>query len=247
MIPRWLGLFGRRKPPRVEDDLRATLFQAIERGDLSRFERICAENRSRILERFPAWRTVPPEQRSDSETIMRYGETLIAVAAWFSRQGDSRLEELLDPPGPENPIHRWAARFGEADRLKEQQRWPEAIVVLQDLADDMSKHKGTAPEEYFPMVLGSLGECHFRSGNLEDAYGATKAALNGCLHAGDVEGVITYCGNLVEICTRRGDRDEARSWLVRTTNAMIQAGNPEQAASIRRRHGLEPTEGFIDG
>jgi hypothetical protein len=95
------------------------------------------------------------------------------------------------------------------------------------------------------MVYGSLGECFFRSEHMDRAHQATRKALEGCLRSGDLEGIVTYSGNLVEICRKRGKADEARYWLIATTNAMIQTGQAEHAIKLRREHGIEPAIGLI--
>jgi hypothetical protein len=49
-----------------------------------------------------------------------------------------------------------------------------------------------------------------------------------------------------EICSARGEDDEARYWLTVTTNAMIQTGELERAGELRRKYRLEPTMGLIE-
>jgi tetratricopeptide (TPR) repeat protein len=245
----WLKFFKGRESGLRGNALRDVLFDAFETGDKEGFDRTCRENRLRILSEFKAWLKAPaPETlRADPKALARYGEGLITVAEWFALNGAPQLQEAIEGQGRDNPILRWRDRFSEADKLKAQGRFSEAIEILKDLAKDMSKCRGSAVERYLPMVHGSLGEVFFRSGRLDRAYEATRAALDGCQRSGDIHGLITYCGNLAEICSARGEDDEARQWLIVTTNAMIQTGEVDRAAEVRRKHRLEPATGLIEG
>jgi hypothetical protein len=243
-----LNFFKRRESGLSGNVLRDVLFDAAETGDKEGFDRTCRVNRLRILSEFRTWLKAPePEAlRADPNALARYGQGLIVVAEWFARNGAPQLQKALEGQGRDNPILRWQNRFSEADKLKIQGRFTEAIEILKDLAEDMSKRRGSAVERYLPMVHGSLGESFFRSGRLDRAYEATRAALDGCQLSGDIHGLVTYCGNLAEICSARGEDDEEQYWLIVTTNAMIQTGEVERASEVRRKHRLEPTTGLIE-
>jgi hypothetical protein len=245
----WLKFFKRRESGLSWDVLRDVLFDAAETGDEEEFDRMCRVNRLRILSEFKTWLRAPEPEvlRADPKALARYGQGLTVVAGWFARNGAPQLQEELQGKGRDNPVLRWQDRFGEADKLKIQGRFTEAIEILNDLAEEMSKCRGSAVEKYLPMVHGSMGESFFRSGRLDGAYEATRAALDGCQRSGDIHGLVTYCGNLAEICSARGEDDEARHWLIVTTNAMIQTGEVDRAAEVRRKHRLEPTTGLIEG
>jgi len=241
-----LNFFKRRESQLSGDDLRDVLFDAAAAGDHEGFDRTCRVKSDRNLAEFKTWLKAPEAVRADPKAVARYGQGLIAVAQWFSHNGSPQLWEVLQGEGSDNPILHWQDRFVEADKLKTQGRFTEAIKILKDLAEDMSKCRGSAVDRLLPMVNGSLGECFFRSGQLDRAYEATRAALDGCQRGGDIDGLIVYCGNLAEICSARGEDDESRYWLILTTNAMIQTGKVEQAAEVRQKHGLEPTTGLIE-
>lgn len=242
----WLNFFRRRESRLSGNELSDVLFYAAAAGDKEGFNRTCRVYTERIVGEFKIWLKAPEAVRADPKAVPRYEQGMIAVAQWFARNGAPQLWEALQGEGRDNPILRWQDRFGEADRLKTQGRFAQAIEILKNLAEDMSKCRGNAVERYLPMVHGSLSESFFRSGHLDPAYEATRAALDGCQRSGDTRGLIAYCGNLAEICNARGDDDEARYWLILTTNAMIQTGQVEQAAEVRRKHRLEPTTGLIE-
>ncbi len=226
----WLNFFKRRESRLSGNELRDVLFDAAAAGDKERFERTCRVYSGRILSEFKAWLKAPEALRADPKAVARYGQGMIVVAQGFARNGAPQLSAALQGEGRDNPILRWQDRFVEADKLKTQGRFTEAIEILKNLANDVSKFQGSAVERYLPMVYGSLGESFFRSGNLDSACEATRVALEGCQRSGDIEGLVIYCGNLAEICSARGKDDEARYWLILTTNVMIQTGQVEQAA-----------------
>lgn len=235
-----------RKAASGLDPLREGLVDATGTGDEGAFDRLCRDHKERILEEFEEWLKVPRVLRTDPEAAARYMKGMTDVANWFARNGAPHLLEALQGAGRDNPILRWEERFGEADTHKIEGRFAEAIEILEELVVEIGKCQGSAVERYLPMVHGSLGECLFRSGQLDLAYEVTRTALDGCQRSGDVEGIIAYCGNLAEICRKRGDGDEERYWLIISTNAMIQVGQVVQAAEVRRAHGLEPTSGLIE-
>jgi hypothetical protein len=242
---RWQNLFNLRHKTVMGSTLRDALFDAVQTGDEREFEAVCRANQGRILSVFKTWLTAPDGVRTDPKAIDRYGRGLIAVAHWFERNGSPQLMAVLEGEGGDNPIRRWEDAFGEADVLKAKSRFDGAIAILEKVVHEMQKCRGTAVERYLPMIQGSLGECFFRLGQLDRASEATRSALDGCLRNGDIEGVIVYTRNLAEICGERGDNAQQRYWLILTTNAMIQAGQKERSAEVRRLHGLEPTEGLI--
>ena len=241
----WLKFLKKDNPASDSRVLRDELFNAAGTGDEAAFDTMCLVNRDRIVCEFKTWQKVPAPVRADREALARYAHGLTAVADWFARNDAPQLMEAFRGEELKNPSLRWKVRFGEADALKAQSRFTEAGEILEDLAKGISSCRGSAVERYLPMVHGSLGECFFRSGRFDRAYETTRAALDGCQRSGDIEGIIAYCGNLAEICAVRGEADEARYWLIVTTNAMIQTGESERAAEVRRQHGLEPVEGLI--
>jgi tetratricopeptide (TPR) repeat protein len=242
----WLKLFKRRESGLRGNVLREALFHSVETSDQEGFDQTCRLNRSVILREFKTWQRAPEEVRADPKAAAHYAEGLIAVAEWFARNGAPQLQEALQGKEGDNPILTWQRQFSEADELKIQGRFNEAIEILEHLAEDMSKCRGSAVERYLPMVHGSLGECFFRSGRFDRAYEASRGALDGCQRSGDIQGVITYCGNLAEICSARGEDGEARYWVIVTTNGMIQTGEVERAAELRCKYRVEPATGLIE-
>ncbi len=242
----WLEAFRKRKSVPSLDQLRDSLLSAADTDDEVAIGKICRNEKDRILTNFHLWQKVPEALQADPQAVARYAHGLIAVAEWFARNGSQKLVTMLQMNDPKNPIHRWQDRFAEADTLKIKGHFAEASSILEGIAEEMNKYRGSAVTKHLPMVHGSLGECFFRSGQIQRAYDATRAALDGCLRGGDIEGVIIYTDNLARICKERGNVDEARYWLIASTNAMIQTGQEERAAQVRRSHNLEPIGGLIE-
>ena len=188
---------------------------------------------------------VPESLRTDQNAVSLYGTGLISVARWFEANGDSQLIKLLQGNNNSNPIDVWEKRFGEAEKCKLSGQYVEAIKILEQLVQDMKKCKGTAVDQYLTMIYGALGENYFHCNQFGDAYDITRKAFEECQRIGDMEGIIAYCGNLSEICKRLGKNDDAKKWLIITSNIMIQIGQSENAAQLRSSIGIEPTSELI--
>src|SRR5262245_19448372 len=80
-------------------------------------------------------------------------------------------------PGAGSPVEPWQERLDQAGRLHEQIRYREAASLLTDLLIDMHEHKGTAADASLPVVLGTLGESYFHSGEAARAVAPTEQAL----------------------------------------------------------------------
>src|SRR5262249_23190206 len=146
-------------------------------------------------------------------------------------------------PG-DNPVLRWQESLKQAREEMASLRLNDAIARLTDLAIDVGRLRGTAVEDYLPVVLGSLGECYFHSGQHDRALEPTRQALERVRHRDDVEGIVAYLGNLYEIhryrgepqpaarqpeelastCERKGDADQARRY--RHQARLVRAGEP---------------------
>src|SRR5437016_5438169 len=194
---RWLELLRRGKSGSSVDLLR-DLLNAANMGDEEALDRMCRDERDRILANFQTWQKVPKALRADPNAVDHYVRGMTAVAHWFARNGSPQLLEALQGAGGDNPMLRWRDQFGEIDTVKANGRFGEAIAILEEIAKEMGNCEGSAVVMYLPMVHGSLGECFFRTGQIDRAYEATRAALDGCQRSGDIDGVIAECGNLAD-------------------------------------------------
>jgi len=86
-----LDWFRSRSTVSSPDDLRAALFDALERNDYERAMPHINENSDRIRSEFRSW-TMPPESlRGNTDALSRYVNTLMTIARVFEKSGDASL------------------------------------------------------------------------------------------------------------------------------------------------------------
>lgn len=241
----WRELLNQKKDINAEE-LKKLLFNLVESKEQEAFEEVCTSYRNSILANFNLWRNVPSHLRFDSQKVSNYAEVLIAIANWFDSKGDSQLLDLLEGANSsDNPLLKWENTFEKADEFKVSGKYSEAIKTLEELVLDMRKSKGSAVENYLPMVYGAIAENYFRLNEYELSYDFTHLALEGCQNNSDAEGVISYTGNLSEICKKQNKMNEAINWIIISTNIMLQIGQIEEAIQIRKHCNIEPVAELI--
>ena len=200
------GLFKRNKAP----GLREQLFIAVHERSPSLAE-LCAQHESEILSQFKEWLCVPEPLRKNEQAVQYYGQGLIGIAEHFQQvRGDDRLiSQFQKGPSGENPMELWANQLNESQDLIALGRLDEAKAMMDSVITDILSMKGTGVEQFLPVALGRLGEVLFRMGRLEEAIPVTKEALTICERTNDVQGVLSYQGNLFEMALRTGDHAEA--------------------------------------
>lgn len=223
--------------PREETDLKSVLFEAVQSGDIDRLTQLCEQNAQAILEAFPRWRNVPEPLRGDPSLVKVYGEGLQGVAQHFAevRQDPSLVQLLAGNPAEKNPMVRWQAEMRSIDGMVAEGRYDDAAPRLEALGREIASLQGAAVARFLPIVLGRLGECHFRAGRLEEATQPTKQALELCRQNGDLEGVVAYLGNMLEICAGLGATDEAQKVAELLIHNHEQMGNTQRAEAVRER------------
>jgi hypothetical protein len=142
---KWLELLRRGKSDSSADLLRDLVLDAAKKGDKETLDRMCRDERDRILANFRMWQKVPKELRADPDAVARYVRGMIVVADWFARNGSPHLREALRGAGAGNPITHWQDRFGESDRLKANGHFAEAIVILEEIAKEMTSGRDSSP------------------------------------------------------------------------------------------------------
>ena len=241
----WKDFVNQKKDFNAED-LRELLCTLVESSDKDSLEEVCTEYKSVIIENFPTWKMVPQNLQADSDMVSRYAAGLIAVANLFDAQGDVQLIEILeDKNNSNNPISQWENDFAEASKCKQIGEYQEAVRILEQLVTDMKNCKGSAVVNYLPMIYGALGENHFLLENYDLAYDITHLALEKTQESSDIEGVVSYTGNLSEICKKLNKTNEAINWVIIATNLMIQTGKIQEAIQIRNHYNIEPAAELI--
>lgn len=224
-------LFGPPVPPPSPEALRDQLFAA--RGHWGPFYSLCRRHRELIRQHFDGWRKLPVEIRDKPEQVQSYMDGLVAVAQVFAQHfGDPALMRMLIGPPGDNPILRWPGRLAEARKLKDELRYGDAAKLLTDLLIDVRGFKGSAVEDYLPVTLGELGECHFQSGDAARAVAPTRQALELVQRAGDADGVRAYLGNLYEMHRYLGQKDAAADYAEQLA-AHLEPRDPDEARRYR--------------
>ena len=231
-------LFGRKPRPSLTtpEELREQLFDAAARGE-GPLEDLCRAHREAILTSFAAWTKVPPEVRTDPAAVQRYAHGLIGVARIFAEKlDDPTLFERLAGPPAANPIVAWQEQLGAARKLMDDLRYREAAEILTAALASTRELTGPAVNEYLPLTLGFLGECHFHGGEAERALDPFREALRLCEERQDADGFLAYLGDLYEVCRYLGDPAGAADHADRLASAFEgDGGDPAQESVWRAR------------
>ena len=215
------------------DKLRDALFEAVAEENHPLFVKLCKNNRTLIFDHFQAWQKVPETVRKSPAQIRWYGQGIRAVANYFAQRGEPGLLQRLTGLTDTNPMNRWRLDLTKAQALLAAQREDEAVRILEKLAQEVEHHQGSAVDEYAPKISGLLGLGYLQQGQYEKALKATQQAYLACQNQEDVEGIITYCGNLEEINRQLGDLTETEHWRAEQEKLLAQtpqaAPNSEQA------------------
>src|SRR5262249_29993387 len=138
-----MGFFDLLFGPRVTrtcdpEELKRLLFEAAQRGDSKRLEKLCRANRTTVLEGFASWQKVPEEVRVDPAGTQRYVGGMVAVAETFAqRLGCPELLRRLVGTEQNNPLLRWQNGLRRARELMNDLGYQQARELLSDLLIDM--------------------------------------------------------------------------------------------------------------
>lgn len=232
-----MGVFDRlfgTPPPATPDELREQLFLAQKTP--AKLAELCREHRSAILEHFPAWRTVPEEDRTDPARVARHAEGLIAIAQCFESEYQNR--ELLDLLTGGSALAGWDKAITEGRALAKVLRFPEAIALLSDTLIDTRELSGEAASRLRAVTLGAIGFCHFQAGETARAVEPAEQALALCEGLGDDEGVLAYLENLYEVRRYLGEGPAAAAFAERRAGALSRLGRGDEALRWRRKASL---------
>jgi tetratricopeptide (TPR) repeat protein len=194
-----MGLFDRFRKhdsPATPDDLRKTLFDAIQREDSSEAMALINDNSDTIREQFRAWAKVPESIRKDPIAIDGYGKALILIASLFERSGDSSLKNILTGADRDNPIVQWQKDLERVDGMIEHDQAANAIPLLRAMLEAVNQLSGPGADGMRARTLGRLGHALSDTGEQSEAIRVTREALELCRAAGDEEGVQAYQRNL---------------------------------------------------
>lgn len=217
------------------EQLRQRLFSAIHADDSAALQALCAAHEPLILASFREWQRVPEAFRVPDK-LQWYGTGLIGLAQHFAAQrGKPQLLQQMMGAPDDNPMEQWNRALGEARPLMEAMRYEEAIALLREALASTEGMQGPGVDRYLPVLQGRIGECLMQTGDVEAACDLTEQALAGCRRTGDLDGVVAYLGNLVEIHRYRGDAVAAADHLEQLANVLAEGGRAEEAEPLRGR------------
>jgi len=218
------------------EELKRLLFEAAQRGDSKRLEKLCRANRNTVLESFAGWQKVPEDVRADAAAMQGYVAGMVAVAETFAqRLGCPELLQRLVGSEQNNPLLRWQNGLRRARELMNDLGYQEACELLSDLLIDVRGLQGSGADTYLPITLGYLGECYFESGEADKALGPHGQALELCQQHGDAEGVLAYLQNLYEAHRYLGQAEPAAARALQLADAMEAQGRADDARRYRRQ------------
>jgi hypothetical protein len=191
--------FLKRSSPSTPQDLRSRLIALVIRKDLNGLAQVVREQREIIVAEFNDWMTVPQAMQEDQTLLAHYAEMLLAVARVAEHDGDPSLLTRLEGDPADAPVETWNEQMAIAASLSGQQRFADAVRVLESLADRMEKMRGSAVDFYRPRVLGKLGIALFQAGDADRARDMTRQARDICRQLGDEDGVQAYETNLANM------------------------------------------------
>lgn len=212
------------------EDLRRLLWEAAGQEDAAALEELCRLYQDQIRQHFAEWRQIPADIRNQPAQAEGYVQTMVAIARVFQeRLGDASLMEALVGKGKDNPVVQWQKELDEAQKAMEELRYHETAGRLADLLIDVHELKGSGPDTYRAITLGLMGECYFQSGEADKAVAPTEQALQICRRTGDMEGLLTYLGNLYEIHRYRGNGRRAADAAEELAEQLAQLGRTAEA------------------
>jgi hypothetical protein len=190
----WRDFFTRSNDRPV--DLRSRLIACVARKDLNGLAALVREHRQTIVAEFADWMTVPRAMQEDQSLLEHYGTMLLSVARVVDHDGDPGLLKMLEGDPADAPVETWNEQIAVAASLSDQQRFADAVRVLESLSDRMGPLRGSAVDFYRPRVLGKLGIALYQAGQGDRAREVTRQARDICRQLGDEEGVQAYETNL---------------------------------------------------
>jgi hypothetical protein len=196
-----MGLFSflKRSAPAAPQDLRSQLIGFVARKDLNGLAALVRERKATIVAEFDDWMTVPQAMQNDQPLLAQYGEMLLAIARIAEHDGDGSLLKRLEGDPADAPVEMWNEQMAIAASLSAQQRFTDAVRVLEALAERMAPMRGSAVDFYRPRVLGKLGIALFHAGDVDRARELTGQARDICRQLGDEDGVQAYETNLANM------------------------------------------------
>lgn len=244
----WLErLFNAEKPapdPETGDELLELLLTTYKKSE-QRFFGYCDKYKAMIAEYYPLWKTVPVEYREGTKAQL-YANVLISIAKHFHSKGDQSFMAILDPKAANDMFDRWQKTLDSAHELTKADRGEEAIVILNELNDELETLTGSGKDNCQAVLFGRLGQAYISVGDMHYAHEFSMKAYDACQKTGDIMGLIFFTLDLARIAGIKGESEEERHWQIVATNIQIQTGREAEARVLRTKFGIEPLDVVIE-
>lgn len=183
-----------------KDDLKAQVFESIDRNHLVEFETLCVENEDEIVRAFAEWKRAPEEVQIDKAAMKKYAYCLMVVASYFQKQrNNGQLMTMLTGIDDSEYSRQWQEFLGKAKMLQQELKFDEAIPILEQCLELTSGVSGAGVDKFLPLTLGFLGECYFHKADMDKAAEYVDRALQCTTMQGDYVASVAYLQNLFEI------------------------------------------------
>lgn len=217
------------------EELKAQVFDCIDRNHFTEFELLCQEFEPQILRAFPEWKKAPEEVQLDKDAMRKYAYCLMVIASYFQKQrGKGELMTMLTGIDDTEYSRKWQEQLGYCKSLMQQElKFVEAIPLLEQCLDLASGVSGAGVDKFLPLTLGFLGECYFQKGEMDKAAEYIEKALQCTTMQGDYEASIAYLHNLYEINRYMGDQAKAAEHADTIANKAYERGELVTASNWR--------------
>ena len=215
------------------DELIEKIVSLVEARKEDEVRRLCNAYREDIKKHFTTWAKVPDHIRAMPNRIDAYAKTLIYIAELYRFNGDDSLFKVLRRDQSTNQVEIFRDTIVQAMKLSEAGKFEESRNVLQAVIPDIDKSIGNARANLLPKAYGHLGFVLFRLGDMKGAILNSHKALSMCRESSDLEGVVTYIGNLLELMKMSGLREEGLE--KERIAALNQLGRKDEAKELAKK------------
>ena len=191
---------------------------------------LCTQYKDQIVENVEILRKAPDNFDPTPEAVNEYVQRLGTVAQYLANECNApELWNALCGTPDDNPLLQWDKWYGELPKRMERLEHRQLIDEAKEFIERAKTLEGHAARQNEAFLQGRLGELLFHSGHPIEAIEPYRAALELCHNISDVEGVLAYLGNLLEVHCYLDDVSRA-----------IAVG--EEALKIHEEHGIDATD-----
>jgi hypothetical protein len=218
------------------DELIGKLISLFEAGKKDDVVKLCNDYREDVKNNFKAWAKIPDHIRATPSRIDVYAKTLIYIASTYGYSGDDSLLKILQGDKSNNPVEVFQNNILQAMKLSESGKFEESRNILLSVIPDIDKSVGNARASLLPKAFGHLGLVSLRLGDMAGAIQNSHKALSLCRESADLEGVVTYAGNLIGLMNKSGVQEKDLGLVKERIAALKQLGRTNEASEFEKKY-----------